>query len=103
MQITVNLIAVLTCSIIGCFIGATLGNVYALPLQRLLRRKKGSGFICGAWRKTREGPLSNSRFYVMRCDLEENHDGKHLDRVLLVNWSNDECDPLWKPTNRLNS
>lgn len=59
-------------------------------------------FICAAWRRRLEGPMDSRRTLVTRCDLEEGHEGDHVDRVLLVNWPDSESDPECRPRNEWN-
>jgi len=60
-------------------------------------------FICAAWRKRIEGSMDNRRTLVNRCDLEEGHEGDHVDKVLLVNWPESESAPECRPRNEWNS
>ncbi len=59
-------------------------------------------FICAAWRRRLEGPMDSRRTLVTRCDLEEGHEGDHVDKVLLVNWPDSESDPECRPRNEWN-
>ena len=38
-------------------------------------------FICGMWKKIREGPMHKRRTMVVRCDLDHKHTGQHEDSV----------------------
>jgi hypothetical protein len=67
------------------------------------KQQKGVSFLCGAWRKMNEGPMDARRTLVTRCDLEKGHEGDHVDRVLLVNWSDDKSDPECRPRNEWNT
>jgi hypothetical protein len=58
-------------------------------------------FICAAWRKRKEGPMQSRRTLVNRCDLEDGHEGDHVDNVLLVNWPDSESEPESRPCNEL--
>jgi hypothetical protein len=73
----------------------------ALPQQEE-PAKKSSWFICAEWRIREEGPILNfntmrRRKLVNRCDLDEGHEGDHVDQVLLVNWSKAEPIPTPLP------
>jgi hypothetical protein len=59
-------------------------------------------FICAAW-KIVDGPMHRHRTLVFRCDLDEGHEGDHIDNVLLVNWPDSESEPEYQPRNEWNA
>jgi len=73
-------------------------ELYSLPDCR----KENAGFICGMWRKRKEGPMDERRVMINRCDLPHRHEGRHCDQVILVSWDDDECDPESRPRNEWN-
>ena len=60
-------------------------------------------FICAAWKKCIEGPMHRRRTLVFRCDLDEGHEGDHVDKVLLINWPDSESEPECQPRNEWNA
>ena len=60
-------------------------------------------FICAAWKKYIEGPMHCRRTLVFRCDLDEGHEGDHVDKVLLINWPDSESEPECQPRNEWNA
>ena len=56
-------------------------------------------FICAAWKRVVEGPMDSRRTLVYRCDLPEGHEGRHLDHVILMSFSDEDAEPECKPRN----